>query len=110
MCAAVQTLVRATSTTSSGNDSASRLWSAGIAASSGNRAASAITIVCLAPIRAISEPAKRGSVTNGMLPIPRTSPSFVADPVVTRTNQGSANTVIDEPIDDTTSAATIARI
>ena len=49
-------------------------------------------------------------MTNGMLPIPRTSPSFVADPVVTRTNQGSANTVIDEPIDDTTSAATIARI
>src|SRR5947209_14067010 len=81
-----------------------------MAASSGNRAASAITIVCLAPIRAISEPAKRGSVTNGMLPMPRTSPSFVADPVVTRTNQGSANTVIDEPIDDTTSAATIARI
>ena len=49
-------------------------------------------------------------MTNGMLPMPRTSPSFVADPVVTRTNQGSANTVIDEPIDDTTSAATIARI
>ena len=49
-------------------------------------------------------------MTNGMLPMPRTSPSFVADPVVTRTNQGSANTVIDEPIDDTTSAPTIARI
>jgi len=42
--------------------------------------------------------------------MPRTSPSFVADPVVTRTNHGSANTVIDEPTDDTTSAATIARI
>ena len=45
-----------------------------------------------------------------MLPIPRTSPSFVADPVVARTNQGSANTVIDEPTDDTTSAATTALI
>lgn len=102
--------MRATSTTSSGNDSASRLYSAGIAASNGSRAASAITIVCLAPIRAISEPAGRGSVTNGMLPMPRTSPSFVADPVVTSTNQGSANTVIDEPTDDTSSAATIVRI
>ena len=57
-----------------------------------------MTIVCRAPIRAISEPAGTGSVTNGILPMPRTSPSFVADPVVTRTNQGSANTVIDEPI------------
>src|SRR5207253_2202510 len=42
--------------------------------------------------------------------MPRTSPSFVTDPVVTRTNQGSANTVIDEPIDDTTSAPTTALI
>ena len=42
--------------------------------------------------------------------MPRTSPSFVADPVVASTNQGNANTVIDEPIDDTASAATIARI
>ena len=67
-------------------------------------------MVCLAPIRAISGPAKRGSVTNGMLPMPRTSPSFVADPVVASTNHGSASTVIDEPIDDTHSAATIARI
>src|ERR1051326_6388397 len=81
-----------------------------MAASSGSRAASAITIVCLAPIRAITEPAGRGSVTNGMLRTPRRSPSSVAAPVVTRTNQGSAKTVIDEPIDDTTSAATIARI
>jgi len=56
------------------------------------------------------EPARMGSVTNGILPMPRTNPSFVADPVVTRTNQGSANTVIDEPIDDTTSAPTIVRI
>jgi hypothetical protein len=45
-----------------------------------------------------------------MLPMPRTSPSFVAEPVVARTNQGRAKIVIDEPIDDTTSAATIARI
>ena len=81
-----------------------------MAASSGSRAASATTIVCLAPIRAISEPAGRGSVTNGMLPMPRTSPSFVADPVVASTNHGSASTVIDEPTDDTHSAATIARI
>src|SRR3954468_15246137 len=81
-----------------------------MAASSGSRAASAITIVFRAPIRAISEPAGMGSVTNGILPMPRTSPSFVADPVVTRTNHGSANTVIDEPIDDTHPAPTIARI
>src|SRR5437773_11794989 len=81
-----------------------------MAASSGSRAASAITIVCLAPIRAISEPAGTGNVTNGILPMPSTSPSFVADPVVTRTNQGSAKTVIDEPTDDTTSAPTMTRI
>src|SRR5581483_643477 len=79
-------------------------------ATSGSRAASAATIVCLAPIRAISEPARKGRVTNGTLPMPRTSPSFVTDPVVTRTNQGSASTVIDEPTGDTHSAATIARI
>ena len=42
--------------------------------------------------------------------MPRTSPTFVADPVVASTNQGNANTVIDDPIDDTTSAATMARI
>jgi hypothetical protein len=45
-----------------------------------------------------------------MLPMPRTSPSFVAEPVVARTNQGNANTVIDDPTDDTASAATIARV
>src|SRR6476619_5150125 len=67
-------------------------------------------MVGLAPIRAISEPAGTGSVTNGILPMPRTRPSFVADPVVARTNHGSARTVIDEPTDDTHSAATIARI
>src|SRR3954453_10957983 len=69
-----------------------------------------MTIVCPTPIRAISEPARTGSVTNGILPMPRTSPSFVADPVVTRTNQGRAKTVIDEPTDETTSAPTMARI
>jgi hypothetical protein len=42
--------------------------------------------------------------------MPRTSLIFVAEPVDTRTNQGKARTVIDEPIDDTHSATTIARI
>jgi hypothetical protein len=110
MCAAVQAFMRATSTTSSGNDSASRLWRAGDCGEQrkSRRVRDHQRLPC--PDPGDHEPAGSGSVTNGMLPMPRTSPSFVADPVVARTNQGSANTVIDEPTDDTTSAATIARI
>ena len=75
---------------------------------SGTRAASATFIVRFAPRRAIREPAGIPSRPTGSSSAARTQPIFAVEPVVTRTNQGSATYVIDEPVRETSSATMIA--
>src|SRR5215212_248391 len=82
--------------------------STGIAAISGTRAASARFIVRFAPSRAIRLPLGMPRSPTGRSSAARTQPIFAVEPVVTRTNQGSATYVIAEPLRDTSSATTTA--
>ena len=74
--------------------------------SSGPRAASEMTIVFFAPIRAISAPDGIPNSAIGTISAAITQPIFAIEPVVTRTNQGSATNVIEEPVSETSSATT----
>ena len=57
-----------------------------------------------APIRAMSEPAGMPTIAIGSISAARTQPIFAVEPVVTRTNHGSATNVIEEPVSETSSA------
>ena len=76
----------------------------GSTSSSGPRAASETSIVRFAPIRAMSEPAGMPKIAIGSISAARTQPIFAVEPVVTRTNHGSATNVIEEPVSETSSA------
>ena len=71
---------------------------------SGPRAASEMSIVRLAPSRAISEPAGMPKIAIGSISAARTQPIFAVEPVVARTNHGRATNVIEEPVSETSSA------
>ena len=77
---------------------------------SGPRAASLMSIDRFAPSRAMSEPDGIPNSAIGRSCAAMTQPSFAVEPVVTRTNHGSATNVIDEPVSETSSAATRPRI
>ena len=72
--------------------------------SSGPRAASEMSIVFFAPSFAITVPAGMPKIAIGSISAASTQPIFAVDPVVTRTKNGSATNVIDEPVSDTSSA------
>src|SRR5581483_9769323 len=54
----------------------------------------------------ISVPAGMPKIAIGSISAARTQPIFAVDPVVARTNHGSATKVIDDPVSETSSAAT----
>ena len=73
---------------------------------SGPRAASEMSIVFLAPSFAITVPGGMPKMAIGSISAARTQPIFAVEPVVARTNHGSATNVIDEPVSETSSAET----
>jgi hypothetical protein len=66
-------------------------------------------IVRFAPSRAISAPLGIPKMPTGMSSAARTQPMRAVEPVVARTNQGSATNVIEEPVRETVSATRIER-
>jgi hypothetical protein len=72
----------------------------------GPRAASQISIVLFEPSFAITVPAGMPKIATGSISAARTQPIFAVEPVVARTNHGSATNVIDEPVNETSSAET----
>ena len=72
------------------NDSPPTAFRSGTSATIGARAASAISIEVLGPRRCTTEPAGMPSSAIGASSAAKTRPIFVGEPVVTRTNQGSA--------------------
>ena len=82
------------------------MCSSGIAAISGARAPSQISIVRRAPSRVASPPAKPPSAT-AAASVAITSVIRVAEPEVVSTNHGSATHVICEPVSEMTSRARI---
>src|SRR5262249_61565448 len=79
-------------------------WRSGTSAIRGARSASDHSIVVRAPSRAITEPLGMPRIAIGAISTARTMLVFVAEPVVTRTNQGSATKVIAVPPAETASA------
>ena len=79
-------------------------WRIGSTSRSGPRAASEMSIVRFAPIRAMSEPAGMPTIAIGSISAARTHPILAVEPVVTRTNHGRATNVIEEPVSETSSA------
>ncbi len=82
--------------------------SSGIDARIGARAKSEISIVFRAPMRSTRIPLGMPSTTIGAISAARTSVIFPGDPVVTRTNHGSARYVMRVPKTEMTSARTSA--
>ena len=82
------------------------MCSSGIAAISGARAPSQISIVRRAPSRVASPPAKPPSAT-AAASVAITSVMRVAEPDVVSTNHGSATQVICDPVSEITSRARI---
>ena len=73
---------------------------------SGPRAASEMSIVFLAPSFAITVPAGMPKIAIGSISAARAQPIFAVEPVVMRTKKGRATNVIDEPVNETSSAVT----
>src|ERR1044072_787962 len=71
----------------------------------GPRAASEMSIVFFAPSFEITVPAGMPKIAIGSISAARTHPIFAVDPVVTRTKNGRARHRIDEPVNETSSAA-----
>ena len=100
----------ATITSRSGKLSTPSSWNSGIAAISGARARSATIIVRRAPHRAITAPDGMPRIAIGASSAASTTPIRVGEPVVLRTNQGSARNVICEPSEEMTCAVMSATI
>ena len=106
----MKTPMSATITSSIGKLSQPSACSSGIEASKGTRARSDSTIVLRAPSRETTVPDGIPRTATGSSSTARTTPIFVAEPVVESTNQGRARNVICEPSEETISAATSATI
>ena len=76
----------------------------GITSISGPRAASEISIVFFAPSFEITVPAGMPKMAIGSISAARTQPIFAVEPVVARTNHGSATNVIAVPVSETSSS------
>ena len=72
------------------------------------RAASAVTMVVPAPTRSTTRPLAKPNSASGSRRTAKTTPIFVAEPVVARTNQGNATVVMFEPVDDVIAAVSSA--
>ena len=98
----------ATSTSSSSKLKTPAEWRSGIDTRIGPRAASAMSMVVREPSRWTTEPLGMPSIAIGRISAARTRLIFAGDPVVTRTNHGSARYVIRVPRTETVSATTSA--
>ena len=98
----MKTPTNATSTSRSGKLSQPSSCRSGIEAISGARARSATSIVRRAPQRAMTAPDGMPRIAIGASSAASTMPIRVGEPVVARTNHGSARNVICEPSDEMT--------
>ncbi len=108
MYGAMKTPLAATSASRTGNGSSPSDCSSGIAPSSGTRARSQISIVRRVPMRAAIAPPQKPSSAIGTISAISTHVIRCGDPVVRRTNHGSASQVICVPSDEITSAPSSA--
>jgi hypothetical protein len=96
----------ATSTSSTGKVSIPARWSSGIAAISGARMPSQISIVRRAPSR-VARPPPSPPTATAAASTASTTDIRAAEPVVVSTNHGSATQVICDPVSETISRARI---
>ena len=99
-----------TSTSRSGNESMPASCSRGMDSISGTRTKSQTSIVFTAPRRETTAPLGMPSSAIGSSSAASTIPMRVVEPVVVRTNHGSARNVICAPSDEITSALSNAKI
>src|SRR5581483_8491198 len=96
----LKTPIAVTSTSSTGKDRPPVVWRTGTDASKGARAASPTMSARLEPRAATTDPPGIPSANAGSVWQARTRPIFAVDPVVARTNQGSATTVMFVPVSE----------
>src|SRR4051812_7548986 len=89
---------------SAANERCPVLCRIGMTSISGPRAASEMSIVFFAPSFAITVPAGMPKIAIGSISTASAKPIFAVEPVVMRTKNGSATNVIDEPVNETSSA------
>ena len=106
----MKTPTNETSTRSIGKLSQPSSWRSGIDAINGARARSETSIERRAPQRAITAPEGMPRIATGASSTASTMLIFVGEPVVARTNHGSARNVICEPSAETTCDASSAAI
>ena len=98
----------ATRASSTGKGRAPAAWSAGIAAKSGTRARSHVSIVRRVPTRPAIAPPQKPSTATGRTSAMITQVMRCGEPVVRSTNHGSASHVICVPVEEITSATSSA--